>query len=511
MNTDNSKYSPVMELILNFTNEFSDSFLYAYVIQIILIVYMYKCIGTGKYWKLLLAGSVFGTLGAVIEHIGTAWRDTLNEPKAYMCYLLAEVGWITSEFSIPFLNLIKLNTLSQSKLIKVINYVVGFLFVLFSCSRFYIGYLRLVDKELFSSKVYHAHGIAFSIIAVADGLLSIFTFVELSKNVKKAREKDGETFNLLSSFKKSSLFILFVVDLMSVILAILSIFINDTKSGKAINRLVKPFHAIKSNFLLILAVDAFIFKMRASIEGSSVSHYVSHNSKQRSNHGDYTDEIPLSNKKYRYMNSSQMLSGNTVTNSNNYSNNYSGNYSATYSGNHNMNLSSNSHGSNSAKRHKGHHKNNSVSENNYYMGFMNNNTTDIINSNNHLEKTSYSTISSSTLNDSQPTRAYIKGKRLTKAKSMDANDRSINTSNHSGISVVPLIPLNYSGNHSSGKSSSPYLYQAKNNRSPNITEASYNSNKGYEKSSSSYAYAIGNSNNYSSKESSTENYSNTNP
>ena len=47
--------------------------------------------------------------------------------------------------------------------------------------------------------------------AIADGLLSILIFHHLNKSAEKTREKDGETFNLLKSFKKSSLFILSLI------------------------------------------------------------------------------------------------------------------------------------------------------------------------------------------------------------------------------------------------------------------------------------------------------------
>ncbi|ORX43642.1 hypothetical protein BCR36DRAFT_303390, partial [Piromyces finnis] len=269
MNSGN--FHPAIEFILNFANEFSDSYLYAYIIQIMLIGYMHKCAGSGRYWKIIFTGSIFGMFGATIEHLGTAWIKTIdkNQSKAYCCYLLAEIGWIITEFSIPYLNLIKLKVLTQSKIVKTVNWVIGFLFILFGLCRFYIGYLRLINKTLYNIKIYHLHGIAFGIIAIADGLLSILIFIELNKSAKRIKEKYGETFNLLNSFKKSSLFILFVVDLMSVILAILSIIIDVTIFGRSVNKLIKPFHALKSNFLLILAVDSFIFKMRASIDGST--------------------------------------------------------------------------------------------------------------------------------------------------------------------------------------------------------------------------------------------------
>jgi len=269
----------VKEFIFNFTNEFSDSFLYAYVLQIILISYMYSCVGNGRYWKILLVGSLFGMFAAVTEHLGTAWLKTvegseenMKGSKGLYCYMLAEVGWIASEFSIPYLNLIKLNTLSQSKIIKTINHTIALLFFFFAGFRLYIGYLRVSHGVLFDETIYRAHGIAFGIMAVADGILSIIICLRLNKSAKISKEEDGdsETINILKLFKKSSLFILFVVDLMSVVLAILSIFIGIPSLRESLSKLIKPFHALKSNFILVLAIDAFVFKMRASIDGTNI-------------------------------------------------------------------------------------------------------------------------------------------------------------------------------------------------------------------------------------------------
>ena len=282
----------VKDFILNFTNEFADSFLYAYILQIILIAYMYSCVGSGRYWKIMLAGSLFGMYAAITEHIGTAWLKTVEESKGSIkgskglyCYFFAEIGWIATEFSIPYLNLIKLNTLSQSKIIRTINHIVAILFSFFAAFRLYIGYLRVTHGQLYDDAIYSAHGIAFGITAVADGLLSTLIFHHLNKNAEKTREKDGETFNLLSSFKKSSLFILFVVDLMSVILAIISIFTGIPSLRDSLSKLMKPFHALKSNFILVLAIDAFIFKMRANNDGTYlVSRFLERQSKIRSTH-----------------------------------------------------------------------------------------------------------------------------------------------------------------------------------------------------------------------------------
>jgi len=307
------------ELILNFTDEFSDSFLYAYILQIVLIIYMYSCVGSGRYWNIMLFGSIFGMFAAVTEHVGTAWIDTLKDEiagsKGLYCYFIAEIGWIATEFSIPYLNLIKLNTLSQDNIIKGINHIIAILFSFFAAFRLYIGYLRVTHKTLYDDAIYSAHGLAFGVTAIADGLLSLLIFHHINKNVEKAREKDGESFNLLSAFKKSSLFILFVVDLMSVILAVLSIFTGIPPLRSSLSKLIKPFHAFKSNFILILAIDAFIFKMRASVEGGHVvSHYLQRQSKLRSSPGHCNDDIPLTLKRYKNL-GSQARSVNTMTNS----------------------------------------------------------------------------------------------------------------------------------------------------------------------------------------------------
>jgi len=310
----------IKDFILNFTNEFSDSFLYAYVLQIILIAYMYSCVGNGRYWKILLAGSLFGMYGAVTEHLGTAWLKTVNGntkgSKGLYCYMLAEIGWIASEFSIPYLNLIKLNTLSQNKVIKFINYIISVLFFFFASFRLYIGYLRISHGVLFDESIYGAHGIAFGIMAVADGILSIIICLRLNKSAKISKEEDGEseTLTILKLFKKSSLFILFVVDLMSVFLAILSIFTGMPSFGDSLSKLIKPFHALKSNFILVLAIDAFVFKMRASLDGTNlISRFQKRQPISPSNVGGDNDSH--ANKRYKNKNSPMPSMNNSITTS----------------------------------------------------------------------------------------------------------------------------------------------------------------------------------------------------
>jgi len=454
----------IVDTFLIFTNDFSDSFLYAYMLQIILIIYMYNCVGTGRYWKIMLIGSIFGMFGAVVEHLGSSWLRTytsmeeVKKSKALYCYLISEIGWIAAEFSIPYLNLIKLNTLSQKKIIKIVNYIISALFILFSISRFFIGYLRVKNSSLYNPAIYHAHGIAFGIIAIADGLLSILIFKELNRNAKKTKEKDGESFNLLASFKKSSLFILFIVDLMSVNLAILSIFINNnTMVGKSINRLIKPFHALKSNFLLILAIDAFIFKMRASVDGSYVvQRYLQKQSKLCSikTNVNKDNDDPFNKRSA----SANMISMNTMTmsttNSNTNTNTTLGNVNTNKSVIMNIgggttttttptpptNISSNG-----LPRIKGGHakKGSTVSDVGFYMNKSFNNSVgiDIPSTTSMTYENSYST---GQYNEGQ-SRSYLKNKRSKNGSKSDLKDRSnpilFNPSIHS------MTPLNSTYNY----------------------------------------------------------------
>jgi len=60
---------------------------------------MYNCAGSGRYWKILLYGSIFGMIGAVIEHVGTAWLEIFGDEgshssKAYYCYLLFIIHYL---------------------------------------------------------------------------------------------------------------------------------------------------------------------------------------------------------------------------------------------------------------------------------------------------------------------------------------------------------------------------------------------------------------------------------
>ncbi|ORX81616.1 hypothetical protein BCR32DRAFT_327254 [Anaeromyces robustus] len=264
----------------NFALEFDATFFYSYFLQIILVSYMYMSVGNGRYWKVLLYGSILGFFGAVMEHSFLAYQSLLPEEEKYtsnlsFLLLLAEIGWIATEFSVPVLNLIKLNSLSHKKLVKIINVSTIILFGSFTFFRIQIGYHRFTEHKVGCKKCDTYHSEAFGVMAITDSILSVMIFLRINKSSRQYKiKKNNENISILTTFKKSSVFSLLIVD-------VISIFLSLTYVWDATKDYAKPFHALKSNFLLILAVDAFIFKFKANTSGGST--YRSYNDNMQSN------------------------------------------------------------------------------------------------------------------------------------------------------------------------------------------------------------------------------------
>jgi len=269
------------DVINYFALEFEQSFCYAFFLQIILVTYMYVSVGHGKYWKVLFYGSVLGFFGAVMEHVFQAYQNTLPydkkyESKASIFLFVAEIGWITSEFAVPVLNLIKLNSLAHIKIIKYLNILTSALFCAFTFFRIEIGYSRYKEGRVDCKNCNTYHSFAFGVMAITDTILSIILYIRINKTSHSYKSKQGnDNISLLSTFKKSSVFTLLIIDVISVFLSLTYIF-SITKDY------AKPLHALKNNFLLILAVDAFIFKFNANY--GSTSYFKSYGSQGSGNH-----------------------------------------------------------------------------------------------------------------------------------------------------------------------------------------------------------------------------------
>jgi len=251
-----------------------NSFFFMSLIQCGLVSLMYWNVGRGRYWKILFYGSIAGLFGSILESGTLAYicRKSVKDKAYNKIYTLfiAEFFWITNEYSIPFLNLIKMKAFAKGKASRIVNYIVLLLFPLFAFCRFWIGYVRSRDGIIKNPDIDNSHGIAFGIMAIADLIctVSIIYFVR-----KHNRQEYLKTTNITHYIEKSSYSILLCVDVVSIILAILCFLPNYTSIPVSISI---PLHCFKCSFLLVLATDALLFKYEAnasSAENSSTYRY----------------------------------------------------------------------------------------------------------------------------------------------------------------------------------------------------------------------------------------------
>ncbi|OUM64149.1 hypothetical protein PIROE2DRAFT_9190 [Piromyces sp. E2] len=225
---------------------------------------MYIHVGKGKYWKLLFYSALAGLFGAILENASVAFicRTGVedNSYKYVVPFLIDEIFWISNEYSIPLLNLIKMKVF-KGKVAKFTKYVVIITAVPFIFFRICIGYHRMKNGFLQNEDIHAFHGYAFAVLAVSD---IICTFGILYY-VRKSYQMTSLSRTKINVFiKHSSYTILIAVDVVSVFLAITNIISNvgplkDNFPGK----LFTPFHCLKCSAILILAIDAFIFKYGA--------------------------------------------------------------------------------------------------------------------------------------------------------------------------------------------------------------------------------------------------------
>jgi hypothetical protein len=265
-----------------------DSYLNEYLLQFLLVALMYSITGRGKYWKILFISALSGVLGMAFENITIAVLcregNTTNHYRFVFTFLLDEIFWITSEFSIPFLNLIKMSVFASKRKEKIIRLLIYILFACFASVRIGIGYRRCSKGYLKDDITELLHGYAYAIMACADLVcsVSIIYFVnQYNKHCSMVQNNVGH------SIKRSSYLIILVVDIVSLLLSV-TFFLNKNEKFNSIipPSIDSPFKYFKASFALILAVDALTFKFDvlsgstalASAENNSRS-YLSNNSK----------------------------------------------------------------------------------------------------------------------------------------------------------------------------------------------------------------------------------------
>jgi len=248
-----------------FLSQFKDSFFYCNVVQFIIVGLMYFNIGNGKYWKILFFASLTALIGSIIENITVSYicLEEFNT-KEFVVYpfLINEIFWATSSYVVPILNLIKMEAFSSGKYRNMIRAIIWILFIPFALIRFNIGYVRMKKGYLFDQTIYNIHNYAFCVSALADVICTISIIYYANKSTK---EKAISNTYISDHIQKSSFLTLIVIDIIGFIVSIINICtIKGVFSDYIPISIVFPFHCLVSNFVLILATDALIFKYSAN-------------------------------------------------------------------------------------------------------------------------------------------------------------------------------------------------------------------------------------------------------
>jgi len=268
-------------------SQFKDTFFFSFIIQFILVSLMYTHVGKGKYWKVLFYASFAGLIGATIEHSTLAYicqKNQYNNHGRVPSFFLEEFFWIICEYSIPYLNLIKMGALSKGSIVRFIKAFIYFLFLPFAGIRLYNGYDRMMAGYLYTPISRTCHGVAFGIMAIADFLCTIFIIFFINRKNRKGTLNN----NGLSNYIKSSSYtILISVDIVSFALSVVYIISTFYPDNNNLESSTTIFHCLKSVFNLILATDAVIFKYGVNNGGSTFQNSNNHSNHIISNNSDY--------------------------------------------------------------------------------------------------------------------------------------------------------------------------------------------------------------------------------
>jgi len=237
-----------------------DTFFFSYILQFILVFIMYSYVGSGKYWKILLYASISGLIGALIEHSTLAYICQKNQRDRHtkvVPFFIEEFFWILCEYSIPVLNLIKIEALANGKLVKIIKGVILTLLIPFSMARLYDGYDRMMKGYLNTDMSRICHGIAFGVMAFSDLICTSSIILYTSYQYRKSMFQHNF---IMTSIKNSSYTVLVVIDFVSLLLSILYVLSTFLPHNTTFRSSATLFHCIKSVFILVLGIDALIFK-----------------------------------------------------------------------------------------------------------------------------------------------------------------------------------------------------------------------------------------------------------
>ncbi|OUM60430.1 hypothetical protein PIROE2DRAFT_13817 [Piromyces sp. E2] len=239
---------------------FKDCLFYAAIVQYVMITYMYVRVGKGKMWQIFYYGSLSLFFGQVIEHLLmplTQFKDVYK--YAFLCYIPLETFYVIAEYCIPFINYLKLKAVSRNNYTNKIKILLIIVFPLFAACRYLMGIYRYIKKDVNPDVVRNYKGASSSIIAVLDLLISILIIFELRQNLgmERMQKKYLQKTSVYTYIRKSNYAVLILIDFVGFILS----FLSYSYVSPNIMDIVMPFQTLKDNFLLILAIDAVIFKV----------------------------------------------------------------------------------------------------------------------------------------------------------------------------------------------------------------------------------------------------------
>ncbi|KAJ3061000.1 hypothetical protein HK102_009288 [Quaeritorhiza haematococci] len=238
-----------------------------FLLQLFLVTYMYFRVSPGTpYWNTLLAMSIAGLLGITMENLQGILAEVQDPPQwIFSLSIAAEPCWIVSEFGVIALTMFKFKALLKRSTFMVISIVEGIIFAAFVFCRFRIGVRRYLSKKIESHEIWSDHVPAFSIIALG-GLICSVGIIHVIR--RQAVVNQSSTF--ARTLFNSSLFLLLIVDLVTVVLAIMSALQPSSSTGapheelpnhpQTWRELFQPLLILKSAFALILAVDSLVVK-----------------------------------------------------------------------------------------------------------------------------------------------------------------------------------------------------------------------------------------------------------
>ncbi|KAL6624877.1 hypothetical protein U3516DRAFT_857748 [Neocallimastix sp. 'constans'] len=248
--------------------ELKDTFFSVFIYQFLIVSLIYVRIGKGKYWKTIYISSLMGLIGSIIEHSTLAYicqLSQLENKTRVIPFFIEEIFWVINEYSVPYLNLLKIKTLMEQNMRKYFVIALTLLFIPFAFFRLYNRYDRMMEGVLNTKISERCHGIAYGTIAIADMICTFCIIYYVKKKIKNGRMNASSITNYIMN---SSYTILICVDIVSIFLSSLYIVVNVMEPGSEFSNSPMPFHCFKSIFILILAVDGMIFRNDTS-QGSS--------------------------------------------------------------------------------------------------------------------------------------------------------------------------------------------------------------------------------------------------